>query len=172
MCEAVFRYDRHLIKVRKDNVFMKFVKNIVKAMTPWMEREKKIYRLYKKSAKWIARNNTYLAYYYCYKIEKKYGCIISPRAKVGQNLRLPHPMGVIIGVGVEIGDNVTIYQNTTLGRKHENVETCPKVGNNVTIYCNSTVVGDVMIGDNATIGCNSVVLRSVAENEVCSGIVK
>ncbi len=151
---------------------MKFIKNIVKAMIPWVEREKKIYKLYKKSAKWIARNNTYLAYYYCYKIEKKYGCIIAPEAKIGRDLHLPHPIGVVIGAGVEIGDNVTIYQNTTLGRKHKDVGTYPKVGNDVTIYCNSVVVGDVEIGDNAIIGCNSVVLRSVAEKEVCTGIVK
>ncbi len=151
---------------------MKFVKEIVKALIPWVEREKKIYRLYKKSVKWIEKNNTFMAYYYCYKIEKKYGCVISPRAKIGENLKLPHPGGVIIGVGVQIGNNVTIYQNTTLGRKIENEETCPKVGNNVTIYANSMVVGDIEIGDNAIIGCNSVVLRSVGEDEICAGVIK
>ncbi len=151
---------------------MRWIKECIKALIPWVEREKKIYKLYKKSVKWMERNNTFMAYYYCYKIEKKYGCVISPRAKIGENLRLPHPRGVIVGVGVEIGNNVTIYQNTTLGRKHEEEETCPKVGNNVTIYANSMIVGDIVIGDNATIGCNSVVLRSVMENEVCAGVVK
>lgn len=151
---------------------MRWIKECIKALIPWVEREKKIYKLYRKSVKWMERNNTFMAYYYCYKIEKRYGCVIAPTAKIGKNLKLPHPRGVVIGAGAEIGNNVTIYQNTTLGRKYEDEALYPQIGNNVTIYANSMVVGDVVIGNNATIGCNSVVLRSVMENEVCTGVIK
>lgn len=150
----------------------KILKGIIRNLTPWMEQDKKIYKLYKKSNKWIKRGSTYLAYYYSYKIYKKYGCIISPKAQIGQSLKLPHPIGIVIGEGVKIGDNVVIYQNVTIGRKNMDVAEYPIIGNNVIIYCNSVIIGNIIVGDNSTIGCNTVVLKSVDKNSTCTGVVK
>ena len=148
------------------------LKKIILKITPWIAQNERIYKLYLKSNKWYKRNRPYVAYYYSYKIKKKYGCVISPKAQIGKNLNLPHPIGVVIGEGVKIGDNVSIYQNVTLGRKNMNVPEYPCIGNNVIIYCNSTVIGNINIGDNSIIGCNSVVLRSVESNSKCVGVVK
>lgn len=74
--------------------------------------------------------------------------------------------------GVEIGENVTIYQNVTLGRRNRELPEYPKIGNNVVIYCNSTVIGDINVGENTIIGCNSLVLNSIKDNSVCKGVVK
>lgn len=40
---------------------------------------------------------------------------IDPRAKLGRRIKLAHPSGIIIGAGVVIEDNVTIFQQTTFG---------------------------------------------------------
>ena len=151
---------------------MNILKKIVKLITPWMDRDIKIYRIYKKANKWINRKNKYIANYYSNKIYKKYGCIISPNANIGKGLMLPHPIGIVIGAGAEIGDNVTIYQNVTIGRKYQNVAEYPKIGNNVIIYSNTSVIGNITIGENSIIGCNSVVLKSIDKNSVCAGVIK
>lgn len=148
------------------------IKSLIKKVIPWEDKDKKIYKLYKKSRKWMKRNNKFIAYYYAYKIYKKFGCDISPKAEIGKNLILPHPMGIVIGRGAKIGENVKIYQNVTIGWKYGNIEQCPKIGNNVVIYSNSTLIGNIKIGDNTIIGCNSVVLKSVEENSTCTGVVK
>lgn len=148
------------------------IKNILKKVIPWMERDKKIYKLYVKSRKWAMRNKKQIASYYSYKIYKRYGCEISPNAEIGKNLVLPHPVGVVIGDGVRIGDNCVIYQNVTLGRKNRDIAEYPTVGDNVTIYCNSILIGNINIGNNSIVGCNSVVMKSIKENSKCVGVVK
>ena len=60
-----------------------------------MEQDKKIYKLYIKSRKWLKKNNLFIAYMYTHKIYRKYKCIISPKAEIGCNLRLPHPIGML-----------------------------------------------------------------------------
>ena len=43
------------------------------------------------------------------------GIEIHPKAKIGKNFFIDHGMGVVIGETSEIGNNVTIYHNVTLG---------------------------------------------------------
>lgn len=148
------------------------LKDIIRYFIPWIDLDKKIYNLYMKSHKAIRKNNRKIAEYYAYKISKKYNCYIAPSAQIGKNLILPHPIGIVIGEGVKIGDNCVIYQNVTLGRKNRDIAEYPTIGNDVIIYCNSTVIGNLEIGDNSTIGCNAVVMKSVEKNTVCTGVVK
>lgn len=148
------------------------LKEIIKWFLPWKNQDKKIYKIYKKSRKCILKGNKFWAYHCSHKIYKKYGCCISPKADIGKNIMLPHPIGIVIGEGVKIGDNCTIYQNVTLGRKNKDAAEYPTIEDDVTIYCNSTVVGDVTIGNGTVIGCNSIVLKSVEPNSKCVGVVK
>src|SRR5471032_2390774 len=43
------------------------------------------------------------------------GADISPASKIGFGLLLPHPVGIVIGGGVVVGENCTIFQNVTCG---------------------------------------------------------
>ena len=43
------------------------------------------------------------------------GIEIHPAAKIGSNFFMDHGLGIVIGETAEIGDNVTIYQDVTLG---------------------------------------------------------
>lgn len=134
------------------------------------KRNKQIITLYR-----VGNKNRHIKIIYkiCEEIiYHKFNCIISVFADIGNNPFFPHPLGIVIGEGTRIGDNCTIYQNVTIGRKDKSDSRYPVIGNNVTIYCNSSIVGNVKIGHNAIIGCNSVVLRDVKEGETVYGIVK
>jgi serine O-acetyltransferase len=79
---------------------------------------------------------------------------------IGRTLHLPHPLGIVIGDGVEIGNSVSIYHNCTLGNKRGEY---PNIKDGVCIYPNTTIVGGIIIGENAIIGANSFVDKDVKE---------
>ena len=80
---------------------------------------------------------------------------------------MPHPQNIVIGGTTVIGNNCTIYQNVTIGQKHDFY---PVINDNVTIYSGAVVVGKITIGKNAVVGANAVVIHDVLENEVVGGI--
>lgn len=81
-----------------------------------------------------------------------------------------HTVGIVIGPCV-IGDNVTIYQNVTIGKRGIGYgEVSPVIGDGVTIYAGAVVTGPIRIGNNAIIGANSVVLKDVPDGVVVAGV--
>jgi serine O-acetyltransferase len=115
----------------------------------------------------------YIREFYRNKIAFKFGCYISPKALISKDIKFPHPVGIIIGDGVEIGTGCTIYQGVTLGagRKGEGkLNKYPTIGRNVIIYSGAVIIGDVKVGDNSVIGANSVVIKNVPENSVAVGV--
>jgi serine O-acetyltransferase len=90
----------------------------------------------------------------------KHSIDVGMRTKIGGGLLLPHPVGIVIGDEVVIGEMCTIYQNCTLGNKSG----YPEIGCNVTIYCNSVIVGALSVGDNSTIGACSFLDKSISDN--------
>lgn len=149
-----------------------YIKSQINNIFPWVSEYKKIIKLYKKSHTYYMKGNKILAYYYYYKISKRYNCYISPSAEIGENIKFPHPTGIVIGENVKIGNNCIIYQNVTLGRKYQDKPEYPIIGDDVIIYSNSTIVGKITIGNNSIIGCNTVVLSSIGSNVICHGVVK
>jgi serine O-acetyltransferase len=99
------------------------------------------------------------------------GIDIHPGARIGRNFFIDHGTGVVIGETTIIGDNVKIYQGTTLGAmsfpKDERGQIIkgrkrhPTIEDNVTIYAEATILGDITIGKNAVIGGNVWVKESV-----------
>ena len=105
------------------------------------------------------------------RILHRYGCMIFPYAKVGKGFRIAHPVGIVLGK-CEAGENLSIYQNCTIGIKHpgdEALDLCPRIGNDVHIYAGSAVLGDIEICDRVSIAANSVVLHSIAEPGIYGG---
>lgn len=153
---------------------VKLIKRIIKFFIPWKDNEYKIYSLYKKSRFFYKLNLRFIADYYSYRIYRRFNCYIHGSATIGKNLRIPHPIGIVIGDGVVLGDNVVLYQNVTLGKKHREAydQTYPKVGDNTIIYANTVVVGDVTIGKNCVIGCNSTVFGNIKDNTKTGGFIK
>ncbi len=86
---------------------------------------------------------------------------IHPSASIGTPVFLDHGTGVVIGSFVSIGDEATIQQNVTVGRKAESPNRAPRIGRGVLLSTGATILGDVSIGDFAKIGAGSVVTADV-----------
>ncbi|MBR3162846.1 MAG: serine O-acetyltransferase [Clostridia bacterium] len=99
------------------------------------------------------------------------GIEIHPGAKIGKRLFIDHGMGVVIGETTSIGDDCTIYHNSTLGGtgKDKN-KRHPDLGNNVMVGSGAKVLGPIKIGNNVKIGANSVVLKNVKDNVTIVGV--
>lgn len=97
------------------------------------------------------------------------GCYISERASIGGGFYLPHPTGIVIGEGVIIGKNSTIYQNVTLGSSNLKASSYPTLGEDVTIFANAVIVGRLSIGDRARIGAGAIVLKDVPSEQYAVG---
>jgi serine O-acetyltransferase len=99
------------------------------------------------------------------------GIDIHPGASIGNNFFIDHGTGVVIGETCVIGDNVKIYQGTTLGalsfQRDEQGKIIkggkrhPTIEDDVTIYAEATILGDIVIGKGAVIGGNVWVKESV-----------
>lgn len=99
-----------------------------------------------------------------------YSSEISPNAKIGRQIMFPHPLGIIIGENVIIKDNVTIFQQVTLGAKgNSDYQEYPTIEDNVKIYTKSTVIGKVTIGKNSVIGAHSLTISDVEKNSIYCG---
>jgi len=106
------------------------------------------------------------------------GIEIHPGAKIGKNLFIDHGMGVVIGETSEIGNDVTIYHNVTLGgispsidserQRHEKRH--PTIGDDVVIGSGAQILGPLTIGNNSRIAANAVVVKDVPENSTMIGI--
>lgn len=105
------------------------------------------------------------------------GIEIHPGARIGKGCFIDHGMGVVIGETAEIGDNVTMYHDVTLGGttvfdEHGKVTTKrhPTIGNDVIIGSGAQVLGPIKIGNNAKIGSNAIVIKDVEPNTTVIGM--
>jgi serine O-acetyltransferase len=86
---------------------------------------------------------------------------IHPSASIGTSVFLDHATGIVVGAFAAIGDEVTIMQNVTIGRRLEISPRAPRIGRGVLLSTGATILGDVSIGDFAKIGAGSVVTSDV-----------
>ncbi|WPV00220.1 hypothetical protein SNE26_00395 [Mucilaginibacter sp. cycad4] len=113
-----------------------------------------------------------IANYYKVRLITKRNCDISYKSFIGKNVRFPHPIGIVIGDGVVIKDNVKIWQQVTFGSHGKNNETMsyPTVEENVKVFAGAKIFGNITIGSNAIIAANAVVNKSVLPNDTVAGI--
>jgi serine O-acetyltransferase len=98
---------------------------------------------------------------------------IHPGAQIGRNFFIDHGF-VVIGETAVVGDDVTIYQNATLGgtnptngaggKRH------PTIGDGAIISLGAAVLGPITVGERARVGANAVVTKDVADGQVVVGI--
>ena len=93
------------------------------------------------------------------------GIEIHPGAKIGKRLFIDHGMGIVIGETATVGNNCTIYHNSTLGGTgKDKYKRHPDLGNNVMVGAGAKVLGPIKIGNNVKIGANSTVLKDISDN--------
>ena len=104
-----------------------------------------------------------------YRITKRYGLEISPKARVGAGLYLGHPYNITVGEDVIIGQNVNLHKGCTIGRTNRGNSGSPRIGNQVYIGINATIVGNIVIGDDVLIAPNSYVNFDVPSHSIVVG---
>jgi len=99
-----------------------------------------------------------------------FGIKLDYTVKVGRRVKLEHFGGMILGAR-EIGNDVVLRQNTTLGiRSTADPNAKPVIGDFVDVGAGAVIVGNIQIGENAIISANSVVFTSVPEDAVMIGV--
>lgn len=99
------------------------------------------------------------------------GIDIHPGATIGSRFVIDHGTGIVIGETSEIGNNVRIYQNVTIGalslppdagKKLRGAKRHPTIENDVIIYSGATILGgDTVIGARSVVGGNVWLTSSI-----------
>ena len=114
--------------------------------------------LYKKKLYFIARLISQISRHIT-------GIEIHPGAKIGKRLFIDHGMGIVIGETATVGNNCTIYHNSTLGGTgKDKYKRHPDLRNNVMVGAGAKVLGPIKKGNNEKIGANSTVLKDIPDN--------
>ena len=106
------------------------------------------------------------------------GIEIHPGAVVGERFFVDHGMGVVVGETSEIGDDVTLYHDVTLGGvapsidsdSQRNTKRHPTLENGVIIGSGAQILGPITVGRNARVGANAVVTKDVPPCATVVGI--
>lgn len=102
--------------------------------------------------------------------ELLFGIKLSYNVKVGRRVKIEHFGGMVLGAR-QIGDDVTIRQNTTFGIARKNdLNAKPTIENNVDIGCGAVILGNITIGVGSTIGANAVVVTDIPPNSLAVGV--
>jgi serine O-acetyltransferase len=102
------------------------------------------------------------------------GIEIHPGAQIGKRFFIDHGSGIVIGETAEIGDNVMLYHQVTLGATgwwknmgpNRRVKRHPTIEDNVTIGVGASILGPVTIGRGSKIGAMALVLEDVPPDSV------
>ena len=101
-----------------------------------------------------------------------------PPMWVGTGLYLPHPGGVTIGAGAQIGNNVMLAGGVVTGvggseTEHPTempAEDMPEICDGANLWAHVVLVGGVRIGEGAEVAANSVVTKDVPDYTIVGGI--
>jgi serine O-acetyltransferase len=85
---------------------------------------------------------------------------LEPGGRIGPGLVLPHPFGLLLTAGIEIGSEVTLYHNVTIGTGGGD-ERPPVLGDRVTVHTNAVISPGAVVGEGAVVGANSIVRGEV-----------
>ncbi|MFH1403947.1 MAG: serine O-acetyltransferase EpsC [Candidatus Altiarchaeota archaeon] len=97
------------------------------------------------------------------------GAEIHPAARIGKRFFIDHATGVVIGETAEVGDNVMMYHNVTLGghgwwRDKKGEKRHPTIEDNVILGVGATVLGPVTVKKNSRVGALSVIVDDIPED--------
>jgi serine O-acetyltransferase len=106
------------------------------------------------------------------------GIEIHPGATIGRRLFIDHGMGTVIGETAEIGDDVTMYQDITLGGTAPSVNSAaqvnkkrhPTLRDRVIVGAGAQILGAITVGHGAKVGANAVVVTDVPAGALVVGI--
>lgn len=107
--------------------------------------------------------NTSLSKYLQNRISSEFSVDIHPAAYIGSGVMLDHATGIVIGEGVIIEDDVSIFHSVTLGGTGKDLgkNRHPTIRKGVVIGAGAKILGNIEVGLGAKIGAGSIVLKNV-----------
>lgn len=113
---------------------------------------------------WL-HNIKLLARIFSNRARRRTGIEIHPGATIGRRFFIDHGIGVVIGETTQIGDDVMLYHNVTLGaRRFSTGKRHPTIGDRVIIGAGAKILGPVNIADDARVSYNGVVIEDVKKS--------
>lgn len=106
------------------------------------------------------------------------GIEIHPGATIGCCFVIDHGTGVVVGETADIGDNVTLYHDVTLGGVAPSVDSAaqigtkrhPTLGDGVIVGSGAQILGPITVGEDARVGANAVVTSDIPAGVTAVGI--
>lgn len=98
------------------------------------------------------------------------GIEIHPGATIGRRFVIDHGVGVVIGETAEVGSDVLVYHQVTLG-SNQNItgKRHPTISDDVILGAGAKVIGNIIVGKGASIGANAVVTKPVPAGAIVVG---
>jgi serine O-acetyltransferase len=101
------------------------------------------------------------------------GIEIHPGATIGRRFFIDHGSGVVIGETAEIGDNVMLYHQVTLGAtgwwkdmKSGSNKRHPTIESDVVIGCGASILGPIVVGRGSKIGAMALVIDNIPPDSI------
>jgi serine O-acetyltransferase len=98
----------------------------------------------------------------------RFGSEIAIGSPIGAGLYIPHPWGIVVGI-CEVGENVSILQNVTIGKRSLMEDGAPHIGNGAYLGAGAVILGNLTIGAGGSVGANSVLTIDVPPGAVAVG---
>lgn len=102
-----------------------------------------------------------------------HSCDFQPHCRIGPGLRMPHPLGILVGHAV-IGRDVVLQHHITISAVTTNWRSGKppgfvQLGDGVTVFTDTVIAGRVIIGDGAVLGAQSFVVRDIPAGHILIG---
>jgi serine O-acetyltransferase len=106
------------------------------------------------------------------------GIEIHPGATIGRRFFIDHGMGTVVGETAEVGDDVTLYQDVTLGGTSPSIDSDsqrnrkrhPTLLDGVIVGSGAQILGPITVGCCARVGANAVVTKDVPDGATVVGV--
>lgn len=123
-------------------------------------------------AHWLWHNGRRgVAHFLQSRVSEVFTIDIHPAVPIGHGVFIDHGHGLVVGETAEIGNDVSILQDVTLGGTgKEQGDRHPKVRDGVLLAAGSKVLGNIEIGRRAKVGAGSVVLKDVPPYSTVVGV--
>ncbi len=112
-----------------------------------------------------------LALYIQSRVSELFAVDIHPATHIGSGVMMDHATGIVIGETAQVGNDVSILQDVTLGGTGaERGDRHPKIMDGVLVGAGAKVLGNITVGNHARIAACSVVLKDVPPRCTVAGI--
>lgn len=112
-----------------------------------------------------------MAFYLQSQASRTFSIDIHPAARIGGGIFVDHGHSIVIGETADVGDDVSILHNVTLGGTgNESGDRHPKIGCGVLLGAGAKVLGNISIGNCSRVAAGSVVLSDVPSKKTVAGV--